>query len=356
MRSIACFLARFLAILVLVISAVGLVDGPVMAHQTQIPPEEYAALCESTDCANWESNRTLPTNNPCALYGVSCTAGHVSRLDLSHNRLRGAIPNELRSTHWLVTEVDDELHIAYGSDVDFPQYGLLHLDSGFFRLNYGPASGWGTSVILLPALWSDGVYHQGAPVDATWQVEGAELILTVTGTIASLDVSLTVRLYPPVRNLRILADIEATIEGSAPLDHRPGEAFKPVMLSSMHISATQWDTQAACAAAQSYAIHEDGWIIWPHVVDQTFGLIGGTSEWKVNAPSVLIELAEPMTITGWVTPSEDPNDDNVGFWAASDSVLSSWSYRIYTSSVEKCTDPPAGWDLFLPLVLRTLDQ
>ncbi len=254
-------------------------------------------------------------------------------------------------SNWRVTQVGEELRIVYAGARDFPQYGVLHLDSSFFRLNYGPASGWGTSIILLPAFWTDGSYRQGAPVDATWHVEGLDLVLSVTGTIAELNVDLTVRISPPVRNLWISADVEALVEGSVPLDDRPGEAFKPVMLSSMRISPTQWDTQTACVAEQSYAIPDDGWVIWPHVVGETFGLIGGTSEWKTNAPTVLIELDEPRTVTGWVTPSEDPNDDNVGLWAATDEVLPSWSYRIHASSVGKCTDPPAGWSLFVPLVL-----
>lgn len=41
----------------------------------------------------------------------------------------------------------------------------------------------------------------------------------------------------------------------------------------------------------------------------------------------------------------------IGFWAATDEVLRSWRYRIYSSSVGKCTDPAPGWNLFLPLVL-----
>ena len=252
---------------------------------------------------------------------------------------------------WMITRVGDELRIAYGSGPDFPQYGVLHLESSFFRLNYGPDSGWGTSIILLPAFWVAGSYWQGAPVDATWHVEGPDLVLSVIGAIAELDVALTVRIPPPVRNLRITADVEAAVEGSVALDERPGEAFKPVMLSSMRISPAEWDTQTACVADQSYGIPEDGWIIWPHVIGHTFGLIGGTSEWKMNAPSVFIALDEPMTITGWTTPSEDPNDDNVGFWAATDDVLPAWRYRVYASSAGTCADPPAGWDLFLPLVL-----
>ena len=257
----------------------------------------------------------------------------------------------IADSSWLVTQVGEELRIAYGSGIDFPQYGVLHLESSFLRLNYGPSSSWGTSIVLLPALWTGGSYRQGAPVDVAWHVEGRDLVLSVTGAIDELDIVLSVRLSPPVKELRFIADVEATVEGSVPLDDRPGEAFKPVVLSSMRISPTVWDAQTACAAKQSYIIPHDGWIVSPHVVGQTLALIGGTSEWKMNAPSVFVELEQPMTITGWVTPSQDPNDDNVGLWAATNEVLPSWRYRICTSSLRNCTDPPAGWDLYLPLVL-----
>jgi hypothetical protein len=45
-----------------------------------------------------------------------------------------------------------------------------------------------------------------------------------------------------------------------------------------------------------------------------------------------IELSPPsgdsIVITGWVTASVDPNDDNAGFWCASEGFLASWSYTV----------------------------
>ncbi len=49
---------------------------------------------------------------------------------------------------------------------------------------------------------------------------------------------------------------------------------------------------------------------------------------EANAPSIEVTLDEPMQITGWVTPSNDPNDDNVGFWAASNQIIQSWQYTV----------------------------
>lgn len=243
------------------------------------------------------------------------------------------LTKRLDSERWAVTLVGDILQIAYGSGTNFPQYGALHLTSSYFRLNYGPTSGWGTSVVLFPAFWRDGIYYQGAPVtEYSWQVVNQSLVIFISGTINGLNVSSQIILSPPSGN-SIVAQVTTTVTGSVQLDNRSGEAFKPVMLSSMHISSTRWDTRMAFVGSQCFNIPVDGWIIPPPFpINNTFGLVGGTSEWKTNAPTVRIELDRPMQVTGWVTPSVDPNDDNVGFWAAVDEVLPSWSFRIIVSS------------------------
>ena len=100
------------------------------------------------------------------------------------------------------------------------------------------------------------------------------------------------------------------------------------MLSSMHISSTQWDSQAAFIGTQTYSFPSSGWIIQPPLTAQTFGLQGGTSTWKTNAPTIEVNLDQGRQITGWVTQSSDPNGDNVGFWCATDNVLPSWSFKV----------------------------
>jgi uncharacterized repeat protein (TIGR01451 family) len=231
---------------------------------------------------------------------------------------------------WHVKKIGNELRIHYGSGTNFPQYAVLHLDSGYFRLNYGPNSGWGTSIVLPPSFWSNGVYYQGTPVNASWRIESSKLIISITGTISSLDISSQVQLWPPIKNENIIAEIKTEIDGSVPLDTRPGEAFKPIMLSSMHISPTIWDTQTAYACLRVSSIPQSGWIFQPPAYVALFGLQGGASNWKINAPTVEVMLDRPMQVTGWVTPSNDPNDDNVALWAATDKVLTSWSYTVRT--------------------------
>lgn len=231
------------------------------------------------------------------------------------------------SKSWKVIERGSIVEVAYGSETDFPQYAALHLESGYFRMNYGPGSGWGTSVILLPSFWEKGIYYQGAPISCTWITEGSELLLSFTGNISSLNISGNICIAPPTQNL-LSATIIINVDGNLELDNRPGEAFKPVMLSSMHISTNMWDTQLAYVASQSFEIPEEGWIIQPPAQGRIFGLKGGTSDWKLNAPSIEVTLDQPMQITGWVTLSSDPNDDNVGFWAASNQIIRSWQYTV----------------------------
>lgn len=239
--------------------------------------------------------------------------------------------NDSEPHTWAVKQNGNVLEIAYGSGTDYPQYAALHLDSSYFRMNYGRESGWGTSVVLTPSLWAGGNYFQGANITATWKDEGADLLIKFSGTVTTLAVEGEVRLLPPANNL-LSAQVSVSSDGNVVVDNRPGEAFKPVMLSSMHISSDQWDAQSAYAGLQTYAIPENGWIISPSVNATVLGFNGGTSLWKTNAPTVEIVLGQEAPITGWVTNSGNPNDDNLGLWAATDVVLANWTYTINTKA------------------------
>lgn len=235
-----------------------------------------------------------------------------------------------QSGDWTVDLLNNEVRIFHKVGTQYPQYGVLHLNDSFFRLNYGLGSGWGTSVILMPAFWSGGVYYQGANVSVSCRFVNTLLELTVKGTIKTLSVTEKIKVHHPT-STSISANVTASVTGTVPLDSRLGEAFKPVTLSSMHISSTQWDTKKACVGTQCFSIPNSGWIVSPTQVltSTNFKLVGGTSDWKVNAPTIVINgLDTSRRITGWVTYETDPNQDNVSFWAATDKVLSSWSYKI----------------------------
>ncbi len=69
------------------------------ASVTEIPQPECAALValyQSTDGAHWRaSTGWLQTTTPCSWHGVTCVGGHVSKVELGHNRLNGPLPIEL---------------------------------------------------------------------------------------------------------------------------------------------------------------------------------------------------------------------------------------------------------------------
>jgi hypothetical protein len=266
----------------------------------------------------------------------------VPRTPVPPRRVPTATPLPPPQRPWVVTTAGGILQIAYENpDGTAPQYGALDLTSGYFRLNYGPPSGWGTSIVLLPSFWSakscpGGGYCQGAPVAVDPRSRGAQLVLTVTGAIGGLAVTTRVALDPPLAGGRqVSAHVATGASGSVQLDAtRTAEAFKPVVLSSMHVSPTLWDASAAYAGSQSIALPAQGWIVDPAspVSAQTFGLRGGTSQWKTNAPTVAITLDTARRITGYVIADVNPRDDNLGFWAATTTALSSWSYDVVVSA------------------------
>ena len=96
----------------------------------------------------------------------------------------------------------------------------------------------------------------------------------------------------------------------------------------MHISADQWDSKLAQVDSQTFPILAGGWIIRPPAVGRRFSLRAGSSSWKTNAPSLEILLDEDREITGWKADSSNPDDDNLGFWAATNHVLRFWQYAV----------------------------
>jgi hypothetical protein len=126
----------------------------------------------------------------------------------------------------------------------------------------------------------------------------------------------------------LTARVAARVTGSARLNDRPGEAFKAVTLSSMRVSATAWDASAADVDGRLLTIPRRGWIGDPSATATTLGLRGGTSAWKRSAPTIVVALDRPLACAGWVSPSTDPNDDNVGLRAGSDHLLSRRRYTV----------------------------
>jgi hypothetical protein len=225
------------------------------------------------------------------------------------------------------------LGIAYGNrQSGWPQMAALHMNTGALRMVYGPDSGWGPTVYVPPSLWVNKgtreVYHLGAPVTGTVKQDGADLVLDLNGRIGGLAFASVIRFRPPANN-QFEARVSMTTSGSVKLAARPCEAFKPVHVATMKISSAQWDSQAVRVGGQGYPIPSKGWVLDPPGITGTgFRLVGGTSDWKPNGPGIAITLDRAMTLQGWTTHSTNPNDDNVGIWCASDTILEKWGFVV----------------------------
>lgn len=243
---------------------------------------------------------------------------------------------------WQVTNNSGVWQIAYGSDADLPQYAALDLSSGYLRMVPTRNSAWGTQAIVMPALWTGGTYYQGAPITPTIGFAGQDLLVDFTGTIGGLSVIGEIRFSPPAQD-ELQARVFVATTGNITLDgNRPGEAFKPVMLTSMHATATLWDAESAFVGTQTYPLPGGAlecFLIEPPVQGQVFGLKGGSCAHVTNAPTIEVALDQPRLITGWQStsvsigpgggaPQPITDRDNIGFWAAADTVLPSWQYTL----------------------------
>lgn len=224
---------------------------------------------------------------------------------------------------------DDILALSFGQH----QFGAIHTDSSYARFVPSAASGWGTSCILAPSFWAGGRYEQGTRIEVAVEIQCERLRVHFGGTIAQLEFSGVLSMDAPVDD-RLIVHVEvmpANREAIQLDPDRPGEAFKLVMLSSMHESPTVWDASHAVIDGHAARLPTAGWIVPEPIAGAgRFGLVGGTSAWKVHAPTVMIQLGGDSRgdVTGWVTESTDPNDDNVGLWVATAAIPRAWAYDI----------------------------
>jgi hypothetical protein len=226
--------------------------------------------------------------------------------------------------------------LFFGSGSTFPQYAALHLDSGYLRLVSGPCDAWGTSVVVVPTVWERGARGpvQGAPVTIrSVQEEDGRLAVSFAAQVASLQIAGQLCFLPPVRG-RAAVLVSVALEGDLPLEtRRPWDMFKPLLLSSMWVSADRWDASQAFADEKVLSIPRGGWIAEPPLPARRFGLYGGSSRWQQErragpAPAVEVLLGRAMPVAGWVTPDDCTDHDNVGLWPASSHVLGSWRYSV----------------------------
>jgi len=125
------------------------------------------------------------------------------------------------ASSWVVTRAGAIVQAAYGSGTSYPQCVAFHA-SGYLRLVCGPGCTWGTSIVIVPALWAGGMYHQGAPTTASWTTENGDLLISYSATIAGLAVSGQVRVSPPgVDSISATVTVNVAALDEAMLTARP---------------------------------------------------------------------------------------------------------------------------------------
>ncbi len=228
--------------------------------------------------------------------------------------------------------------ITYGSGADFPVFASLDTKSSYFRMVHSKTAGFATSFVLLPIVWSNtsacplGGLCQGAKVSVAYERVGPNLRLTMVGTIAkNLRSTVKVTLSPPVRG-HIRADVVVRNEGDIALNTARGaETFKAVFLSSMKVGPARWDAKTAFAGPRSNIQFVEGNLLTPApgYSAAVWGVNGGSNAWKTNASTVEVRSGTiPCSVNGYVTPSANPNDDNIGMWCGSSKLLRSYSYSV----------------------------
>ncbi len=238
-------------------------------------------------------------------------------------------PTPTDSTRWIVSRNGDVLQASHGKDATYFQVVAFH-ESGYFRLAC-PTCGWGTSAVLTGGVWTaDGVYHQGTRTTLTFSSTPAgDLVIEFSGSLADgLVCSGRVQVAPPTQN-DVVATITVTWSGSVGLDRSRGwETFRPIVLSSMQVSPVTYDASVALLGSATVPIPVAGWLVPSPVTTAAWGLRGGTSGWKANAPTLDVLMDRALPVNLWVTAATDPNLDNLGMFAGSSDLIPTMSYSL----------------------------
>jgi hypothetical protein len=281
-------------------------------HWHAIPEQVLFATSDTVYTSTLQSNDDGSTWEP---HGIGCarafTAGELED-GLFVATCDGGIRRRSADGRWQRAGLEGEVAVSLATS-DGYLYAVL-------------ASG---EMLRAPLQASGGeVYYQGTPIDTSWKVRGRRLIVRLEGFIGDLGFAGKMVFLPPARGA-MKARVSVRTFGTPPLADRPGEAFKPVMLSSMRISPSVWDASHVVVGPTVFSIPDAG-LVFPGgaLSSADFGVLGGSSAWKTRAPTVTVHAPAPMSVQGYVTASADPNDDNVGLWLASQTVLPSWRYRL----------------------------
>ena len=282
-----------------------------------------------------------------------------------------------------------------------PQVAILYA-SGFVRLKQNadpaPSIPFGTSVVLGPSYWPLGAAQEEYNPDLaqlaidTTELPTGPLRLSAVGVNEDFDVAYQMALPPPRdRQTRLHVVQSYTANGAVTVDparFAAAEGFKLVQLSSMFVDPDDTcddghtechDSDAARYIAADGARRQVAFadLALPSLVFPSPPPLGTTwldalhgddASWQGNTPNVRVALdflpagaGRTVTPQGWIEPTTDPNDDNVGLWLHDDDpAVTGWSpgesgevgYWIIAQD-----DPPDPWaDLGLRPGLTFLDM
>jgi len=200
---------------------------------------------------------------------------------------------------------------------------------------------FGPSINTAFCWWEAGsppIYHQGAPVTATWEIQGSDLLIKYSGTSGGLSFQGTILINPPINN-SITAIVTVMTTGNLNLAINPNQAFKITEIKS-HTSIYKIDSSKCFVDSMFFPIPVSNWLIPSPITNTNFGLVGRTPVTGSKYTSTIaVTLNQPMPVTGWVDVAVDANSDNVSMWPGSDSLIRSWSYKITASKPESNPTP-----------------
>ncbi|MGC1376531.1 MAG: carbohydrate binding domain-containing protein, partial [Anaerolineales bacterium] len=285
-----------------------------------------------------------------------------------------------------------------------PQVAVIYA-SGYVRLKQNtdptPSIPFGTSFILGPAYWPSSSTYYNNPqltqlaIDTTW-LPNAPLRMSAQGATHDFSVTYQMELPPPQdRQTRLHVTQTYTATAAVTIDptrQSDRQGFKLVQASSMYINeggscndgvtvfTDCHDSNAARYIGSDGALHQvpfsgvtpssfifatpvplgNTWLDVLHTDDLSWHSATGASGNTPNARIALDELPAGHTITpqGWIDPSTNPNNDNVGLWL-NDSAAASWttgqsgSVGYWLLAQDNPPDPPR--DIDLPTGLTFLD-
>lgn len=318
------------------------------------------------------------------LTGADLTGASLSGADLTGAQLAGANfsntdatgttfpvgfkrPSGTYTTLWHVFVENNTLQVSHVNGSLLSTYATLDLNTSRLQLLYNPQGPFGTSVVLLPALWTTscqgGPYCETGPVTSYQVPQGQQdlsnpkLSIPITGTVAGLTVHIALTFskntnssfsvtvdanIPPGPNHVVLSTQDSS--GNTLVD----EAFKPVLLHSNFVSPKQGTAQRAVFGQQSEDLlqimnsQKPANRTLPMSVLTTFSLVGGKSN-PLTYPTVKVtlnsltargnDLTAQARVVAQVQPTTSATAENVDMWVGIDGIVpDAWNYTVDVSA------------------------